>query len=181
MPDICRRSGQQLLSSPGTITHLQEPSGPGVRIDSGVRLNSEVSIHYDSMISKLAVWGRSRSEAIDRLRRALDEYEVSGITTTLPFFRQIVRDEVFIAGRLDTGFIVNFNARRDSTHQAKTPIVDSDMALVAAALQYIKNQRRASVQVVAQSSDRWKLSGRSALVNTNQAITRRTKAPSNRK
>jgi acetyl-CoA carboxylase, biotin carboxylase subunit len=180
--------------SPGTITHLQEPSGPGVRIDSGVRLNSEVSIHYDSMISKLAVWGRSRSEAIDRLRRALDEYEVSGITTTLPFFRQIVRDEEFIAGRLDTGFIVNFNARRDSTQRAKGEVptrvvgagyelatVDSDMALVAAALQYIKNQRRASVQVVAQSSDRWKLSGRTALVNTNQAITRRTKAPSNRK
>jgi len=180
--------------SPGTITHLQEPSGPGVRIDSGVRLNSEVSIHYDSMISKLAVWGRSRSEAIDRLRRALDEYEVSGITTTLPFFRQIVRDEEFIVGRLDTGFIVNFNARRDSTQRAKGEVptqvagagyelatVDSDMALVAAALHYIKNQRRASVQVVAQSSDRWKLSGRSALVNTNQAITRRTKAPSNRK
>ena len=179
--------------SPGTITHLQEPSGPGVRIDSGVRLNSEVSIHYDSMISKLAVWGRSRSEAIDRLRRALDEYEVSGITTTLPFFRQIVRDEEFIAGRLDTGFIVNFNARRDSTQQAKggvttrgarvgceVAIVDSDMALVAAALHYIKNQRRASVQVAAQSSDRWKLTGRAALLNTNQAISRRTKASSNR-
>jgi acetyl-CoA carboxylase biotin carboxylase subunit len=179
--------------SPGTITHLQEPSGPGIRIDSGVRLNSEVSIHYDSMISKLAVWGRSRSEAIDRLRRALDEYEVSGITTTLPFFRQIVRDEEFIAGRLDTGFIVNFNARRDSTQQTKegvptqaarvgceVAIVDSDMALVAAALHYIKNQRRASVQVAAQSSDRWKLSGRAALLNTNQAISRRTKASSNR-
>src|SRR6266850_2116852 len=167
--------------SPGTITHLQEPSGPGIRIDSGVRLHSEVSIHYDSMISKLAVWGRSRSEAIDRLRRALDEYEVSGITTTLSFFRQIVRDEEFIAGRLDTGFIVNFNARRASSEQAKTATVDSDMALVAAALHYIKNQRRASVQVVAQSSNGWKLSGRSALVNTNQLISRRTKASSNRK
>ena len=180
--------------SPGTITHLQEPSGPGIRIDSGVRLNSEVSIHYDSMISKLAVWGRSRSEAIDRLRRALDEYEVSGITTTLPFFRQIVRDDEFIAGRLDTGFIVRFNARRDSAQHAPSGVparaarvgcgaaaADSDMALIAAALHYVKIQRRASVQVVSQASDRWKLSGRAALLNTNQAISKRTKASSNRK
>src|SRR6267143_907821 len=60
--------------SPGTISPLQEPSGPGIRIDSGVRLHSEVSIHYDPMIAKLAVWGRTRKEAVDRLRRALDEY-----------------------------------------------------------------------------------------------------------
>ena len=97
---------------PGTITHLQEPAGPGVRIDSGVTRLSEVSIHYDPMIAKLAVWGRTRAEAIDRLRRALDEYEVSGITTTLPFFREVVRDEEFISGRLDTGFIARFNERR---------------------------------------------------------------------
>src|SRR6185295_14729339 len=86
--------------SPGTIIHLQEPSGPGIRIDSGVRLGSEVSIHYDPMIAKLAVWGRTRTEAIERLRRALDEYDVGGITTTLPFFRRVVRDEEFVAGRL---------------------------------------------------------------------------------
>ena len=66
------------------------------------------------MIAKLAVWGRTRGDAIDRLRRALDEYEVSGITTTLPFFREVVRDEEFISGRLDTGFISRFNERKAS-------------------------------------------------------------------
>ena len=85
-------------------------SGPGIRDDSGVEVNREVSIHYDPLISKLAAWGRTRDEAIDRLRRALDEYEVAGIKTTLPFFREIVRDEEFISGRL--GYRVHFSFLR---------------------------------------------------------------------
>src|SRR6266446_3959202 len=100
--------------SPGKITYLQAPSGPGVRDDSGVRPGSEVSIHYDPLISKLAAWGRTRTEAIDRLRRALDEYQIDGIRTTLPFFRQIVRDEEFIGGHLDTGFIARLQERAPS-------------------------------------------------------------------
>src|SRR4030095_16375805 len=66
--------------SPGRITHLREPCGPGVRVAAGVQLYSEVSIYYDPMIAKLAVWGTTRGEAIDRLARALDEYSVAGIT-----------------------------------------------------------------------------------------------------
>src|SRR5262249_47220950 len=91
--------------SPGKISFLRVPTGPGIRDDSGVTQGDEVSIFYDPMISKLAAWGHTRAEAIDRLRRALDEYAVGGIKTTLPFFREIVRDEEFIAGQLDTGFI----------------------------------------------------------------------------
>ena len=140
--------------SPGTITHLQEPLGPGVRIDSGVRRLSEVSIHYDPMIAKLAVWGRTRDEAIDRLRRALDEYEVSGITTTLPFFREIVRDQEFISARLDTGFIARFNERRVEPEQSQE---DVDLAVIAAALHYVKQQPQIGVQ---NSVSKWKLSGR---------------------
>src|SRR5216684_2052414 len=98
--------------SPGKITFLRVPAGPGIRDDGGVTEGDEVSFYYDPMISKLAAWGRTRGEAIDRLRRALDEYAVGGIKTTLPFFREIVRDEEFIAGRLDTGFISRFNERR---------------------------------------------------------------------
>jgi acetyl-CoA carboxylase biotin carboxylase subunit len=67
---------------------LRVPAGPGIRDDSGVTEGDEVSIYYDPMISKLAAWGRTRSEAIDRMRRALDEYAVGGIKTTLPFFRE---------------------------------------------------------------------------------------------
>ena len=140
--------------SPGVITHLQEPLGPGVRIDSGVRRLSEVSIHYDPMIAKLAVWGRTREEAIDRLRRALDEYEVSGITTTLPFFREIVRDAEFISARLDTGFIARFNERR-SEPQISTE--DTDLAIIGAALHYVKNQQPVPVH---SKVSKWKLASR---------------------
>ena len=74
------------LPSPGKITRLRVPQGPGVRDDGGVYEGSEVSIYYDPMISKFAVYGRDRAEAIDRMRRALAEYEIGGIKTTLPFF-----------------------------------------------------------------------------------------------
>ena len=167
--------------SPGTITHLQEPSGPGIRIDSGVRLHSEVSIHYDPMIAKLAVWGRTRKQAVDRLRRALDEYEVAGITTTLPFFREIVRDDEFIAARLDTAFIDRFNERRAAAPHAQSQTADSDIALIAAALHYIKLSRRTPLQNVAQTSNRWKMLGRQALLNARRDIAQRTKTSSKRK
>ena len=129
--------------SPGTITHLREPAGPGIRIDSGVTRLSEVSIHYDPMIAKLAVWGRTRDEAIDRLKRALDEYEVSGITTTLPFFREVVRrrrvcfrhDSILVSSRVSTSAArpVKFRSRQ----------VESDLAAIAAALSYALRQQQA--------------------------------------
>src|SRR5689334_10970637 len=145
--------------SPGKITHLQEPLGPGVRIDSGVRRLSEVSIHYDPMIAKLAVWGRTRGEAIDRLRRALDEYDVAGITTSLPFFREIVRDEEFIAAKLDTGFIARFNERRVEPEIAEE---DQDLAIIAAALHYAKHQQPV---LVPKSVSKWKLAARETKSN----------------
>lgn len=155
--------------SPGRISYLQVPNGPGIRDDSGVELNSEVSIYYDPMISKLAAWGRTREEAIDRLRRALDEYEVGGIKTTLPFFREIVRDEEFIAGRLDTGFIARFNERRE-TARASAPKTageqtQQDIALIAAAVHYARLQKdSASRPATANGESRWRMSGRAALL-----------------
>ena len=147
--------------SPGVITHLREPAGPGIRIDSGVTRLSEVSIHYDPMIAKLAIWGRTREQAIDRLRRALDEYDVAGITTTLSFFREVVRDEEFIAARLDTGFISRFNERRTENEPSE---VEADLAVIAAALSYAHRQQRTSLQTSNQGSrSRWKMAGRNAL------------------
>ena len=160
--------------SPGKITYLREPAGPGVRLDSGVRLHSEVSIYYDPLIAKLAVWGRNRSQAIQRLIRALDEYEVSGITTTLPFFRDIVRDEEFVKGQLDTGFIERFNSRQVS-RSVPAATEESDMAIIAAALEYHQRQRIIKHSSTS-ASNRWKLSGRAAALNAKQTATDR--APS---
>lgn len=150
--------------SPGTLTYLHVPHGPGIRDDSGVQFGSEVSIHYDPLISKLAAWGRDRAEAIDRLRRALDEYEVGGIKTTLPFFRAIVRDEEFISAKLDTGFIDRFNARRAASIEEDDQR-DKDLAVIAAAIHYAKTQKEASSnRALDRHQSRWKMSGRLALL-----------------
>ncbi|HKO43933.1 MAG TPA: acetyl-CoA carboxylase biotin carboxylase subunit [Pyrinomonadaceae bacterium] len=147
--------------SPGTISYLHVPFGPGVRDDSGVEMGSDVSIHYDPMISKLAAWGNTREESIDRLRRALDEYEISGIKTTLPFFREIVRDEEFIKGHLDTGFISRFYARRDERATEVDNAIDGDIASIAAAIHYSRQQRAsANRPSVKEAESRWKMSGR---------------------
>jgi acetyl-CoA carboxylase biotin carboxylase subunit len=158
--------------SPGKIRYLHIPFGPGIRNDSGVELNSEVSIHYDPLISKLAAWGRSRDEAIDRLRRALDEYEVGGIRTTLPFFREIVRDEEFKSAKLDNGFIARFNERRATTkNENSTEEVHRDIAVIAAAIHHAKLQKEASFKSrPGDTKNRWKMSSRTALPEARDAI-----------
>lgn len=129
------------LPSPGKITRLRLPQGSGVRDDGGIYEGAEISIFYDPMISKFCVFGRNRSEAIDRLRRALQEYEVGGIRTTLSFFREVVEDEEFVAGKLDTGFISRFNARKRKKNCAQT---EKDLAMVAAALVYFNKAQQTS-------------------------------------
>ncbi|MEP6568595.1 MAG: acetyl-CoA carboxylase biotin carboxylase subunit [Acidobacteriota bacterium] len=166
--------------SPGGISYLQVPFGPGIRDDSGVKLNSEVSIHYDPLISKLAAWGRSRDESIDRLRRALDEYEVGGIKTTLPFFREIVRDKEFTSAQLDTGFIARFNERRETARAAGALEHDQareDMAIIACAIHYATLRKEAFAGQLAPNDreNRWKMSGRTSRLNDRQIMTTRSK------
>jgi acetyl-CoA carboxylase biotin carboxylase subunit len=91
--------------SPGKITKLLRPSGPGVREDSGVYQGWTVPLDYDPMLSKLIVYAADRATAIARMRRALDEYFVGGIKTNLPLFRRILEHPDFIAARIDTGFL----------------------------------------------------------------------------
>jgi acetyl-CoA carboxylase biotin carboxylase subunit len=160
------------LPSPGRITSLRVPSGPNVRDDSGVYAGSEVSIYYDPMISKLAAWGRTRAEAIERMRRALVEYSVGGIRTTLPFFRQVMRDPEFLEGRLDTGFITRFNERRRTTDALDADAQDDDtltrdLAALAAALDYAATRDAADArQHPSQTTpSRWRLAGRAAQLN----------------
>jgi acetyl-CoA carboxylase biotin carboxylase subunit len=146
------------LPSPGKITRLRLPQGPGTRDDGGVYQGAEVSIYYDPMISKFAVWGRDRAEAVDRMRRALLEYEVGGIKTTLPFFREVMEDPEFVAGRLDTGFITAFNERKA---EAETDVVTQDLAAIAAALNHQTSQVSARPEGSRNSSpSRWVMAAR---------------------
>jgi acetyl-CoA carboxylase biotin carboxylase subunit len=94
--------------SPGRITQYVEPSGPGVRVDGGAYAGWNVPLEYDPMLAKLSTWAGTRAEAIDRMRRAVSEYRVLGITTNLQLFRDIMLDEKWKAGDLDTGFLERF-------------------------------------------------------------------------
>jgi acetyl-CoA carboxylase biotin carboxylase subunit len=91
--------------SPGLITRWQPPGGPGVRLDTHVVAGYRVPPNYDSLLAKLLVHRRSRAEALACMRRALDEFVVEGVQTTIPLHREIVRDASFAAGRVDTTFI----------------------------------------------------------------------------
>ena len=93
------------LPSPGVITHLSVPSGPGVRDDGGAYPGCTISSFYDPLISKLSVWAPNRERAVERMRRALSEYVVTGIKTNLAFHEKLFVQPEFVAGRYDTGFI----------------------------------------------------------------------------
>jgi propionyl-CoA carboxylase alpha chain len=95
----------QFLPDPGRLLRHAAPSGFGVRVDAGVEQGGAVLIHYDPMISKLTTWGRTRDEAIRRMMRALDEYEVAGVTTTIPFCAFAMRHEAFRSGQFSTHFV----------------------------------------------------------------------------
>ena len=89
--------GRGFLPSTGTITTFVAPSGPGVRVDTGVRQGSVVSPHFDSLLAKVIVHGRDRQEALRRARRAVAEMEIAGVATVLPFHRAVLRDPDFTA------------------------------------------------------------------------------------
>ncbi|EQD63568.1 protein containing Biotin carboxylase, partial [mine drainage metagenome] len=86
-------------------TRYETPGGFGVRVDSGVREGSQISPFYDSMVAKLMTWGRDRTEAIQRMRRALGEFRVEGIQTTIPMHQLLMDDPQFQEGRIHINFL----------------------------------------------------------------------------
>ena len=94
--------------SPGKITSLHYPGGFGVRIDSHIYQSYSIPPYYDSLIAKLIVWGKNREHAIARGKRALEEFTVEGIKTTIPFHIEVLKDEKFLSGEFDTSFLENF-------------------------------------------------------------------------
>ena len=100
-----RDSGDGFSPCPGTIARFEAPLGPGVRVETCARTGSRVSPHYDSLVAKLVVHGQDRAEAIARGKRALDEFVIEGVPTTISFNRRVLDNEVFCAGEATTEFI----------------------------------------------------------------------------
>ena len=123
------------MPNPGTITHITEPFGFGVRCDGYVYEGYTIPIYYDSLISKLIVWGRTRDEAIERMRRALYEYKITGVKTTIRFLERIMDTPEFRKGEYNTHFIEKNSAFLLSDGQCDRKC--EDMAMIATFAQYL--------------------------------------------
>jgi len=142
--------------SPGLITRLVQPAGPGVREDCGVYAGWTVPLEYDPMLSKLVTYAETREAAIDRMLRALDEYVIGGIRTNIGLFRRILQDADFRAARIDTGYLERLLAREAMTERSELP---EDVIALAAALFAVMTKERTPVTSAAAES-RWASVGR---------------------
>jgi acetyl-CoA carboxylase, biotin carboxylase subunit len=122
------------LPSPGRIRQLRVPSGPGIRDDSGATAGLDVPIFYDPMISKLVAWAEDRPLAIARMRRALEEYLVTGIRTTVPFFRWLLAQPAFVDGRFHTTYLDEVLKSRNGRPFVEPTADIEELAAIAAAL-----------------------------------------------
>ena len=149
----------QFTPSTGRIQLMFVPTGPGVRVDSGVYSGFEVTPYYDSLISKLIVWGETRAEAILRMRRALEEYRVIGVKTNIPFHQALLDSPRFMAGLFDTRFVEErFALNGESSGEDHYPEM---AAIFATLMEHQSSQRAAQIMQPAQrAASRWKWSGR---------------------
>ncbi len=144
------------MPSPGKIIYLHTPAGLGVRDDSGIYEGYEVPLDYDPLLSKLITWGRTREETIRRMLRALAEYHVYGIKTTIPFFRKILLHPKFVAGQYNTHFIPELEKEQDQENPA-----EALAALIAAGIRTYQDARgEADLSSGKVKESPWKTQGR---------------------
>jgi acetyl-CoA carboxylase biotin carboxylase subunit len=131
------------LPSTGRITHSLLPTGPGVRVDTGVYPGFEISPYYDSLISKLIVWGETRAEAILRMRRSLEEYKIVGVRTNIPFHQNLMDSHRFMGGQFDTRFVEE-RFSMEAAEEGKTTRPDI-AAIIATLVAHDQTQRAAHI------------------------------------
>jgi len=140
------------LPQAGPLLLYREPSGPGVRVDSGVREGDAISVHYDPLIAKLIVSAESRTTALARLRRALAEFPILGITTNIPFLFRLAQHPDVGAGRIDTGFV----EREIGSLVERDPSAMPDLVAVAAVARTLRSDTNTSTAASAtRSVDPW--------------------------
>lgn len=137
------------LPSTGTLTKHRIPSGNGIRCDAGVEEGQEITINYDPMISKLCAYGNDRDHSIKRMLRALDEYEISGCRTTIPFCKYVLNHEAFVGGNYDTHFVPDlFSAEKLD----KADPLDDKVKALAASLLKMEDEGQEEPQQMADPS-----------------------------
>ena len=129
------------MPSPGVITVREAPEGRNLRLDSAAYAGFEVSLHYDPMIAKLCCWGRTRESAISNMARALREYKILGIKTTIPFHQRVLKNAAFLEGKYDTTFI---DTRFDKEDLKRCQNTDPTVAVIAAAVRHYEREKEAA-------------------------------------
>jgi acetyl-CoA carboxylase biotin carboxylase subunit len=148
------------LPSVGQVTVHIAPTGPGVRLDSGIYAGYEVTPYYDSMLAKLIAWGETRGEAILRMRRALSEYKIMGLKTNLPFHQKLLDSTRFLAGRYDTQFVEQHMTMEDDGQDPAVYRVEA-AAIMATLVEHQARQQALQFTAAAnRQQTNWKWSDR---------------------
>jgi acetyl-CoA carboxylase biotin carboxylase subunit len=150
------------MPSPGLIRGLRPASGPGVRDDGGVSAGYTVPVFYDSMIAKLITWGDTRTEAVERMSRALREYQVLGIRTTIPFFLWLMRQPDFHDGRFDTTYLDRLLAERAASGRSFSELTEEeeDLAAIGAGIDAFIRARGGAQASSSREQPLWKVAAR---------------------
>jgi acetyl-CoA carboxylase, biotin carboxylase subunit len=147
------------LPSTGRITHSLLPTGPGVRVDTGVYPGFEITPFYDPMIAKLIVWGETRAQAILRMRRALEEYRIVGVRTNIPFHQTMMDSHRFMGGQYDTRFVEE-RFSMDDAGEGKSAHAET-AAILATLVAHQETERSATiVNRNERDASNWKWVGR---------------------
>jgi acetyl-CoA carboxylase, biotin carboxylase subunit len=136
---------QGFMPSPGLVRDLRPASGPGIRDDGGVVAGYTVPVYYDSLLAKLIAWGGSRPDAVARLSRALREYHVLGIRTTIPFFLWLMRQREYLDGDYDTTYLDRLLAARRGESFSEISPADETLLAIAAAVDAFMRSSAATV------------------------------------
>ncbi len=145
------------LPDTGTISYLREPGGRGVRLDSGIETGSVVSMHFDPLLAKLICLGANRVEAINRMKRALRNYRIEGLKTTIPFELAVMENPAFVEGDYDTGFLENdfdFDKLDEKREQCK------EIVAAIAAFGYKVAKEKKTPMPLKPKVNKWKMAGR---------------------
>jgi acetyl-CoA carboxylase, biotin carboxylase subunit len=148
------------MPSPGLIRGIRPASGPGIRDDGGVTEGYTVPVFYDSMIAKLVAWAADRQEAIERMARALGEYQVLGIRTTIPFFLWLMRQPDYRAGRYDTNYLDRLLTERGGESFNELGAADEELAVIAAGIDAFTRASAGAGQGPARLQGMWKQAAR---------------------
>ena len=164
-----------LFPSPGKILSRHTPTGPGIRMDEGVYEGWTVPTDYDPLLSKLVAWGNSREETIARLRRALDEYSITGIRTNASLFRRILEEPEFLRGEIHTRWLDEFLRRSRAAAAILTSAQNNEsdsngsreVSAIAAAVWQAKQiaTQASTASSASETSSRWKMEGRRELLD----------------